>query len=670
MRKKTYVVVSILVLLVAPLQAQEKRAPREREQGQVVGLTSELVELDAVVNDADGRPISDLKKEEFTVYENGVVQELVAFDRIVDGRRVGPAQSVAKVEEAGNEPTPESSQLRYSLIFLTVSGELEARQNLAGRMDKLFAAADELIGPQNPVAVAVPEGVMQDFTVNRESVYQALRTVLTKRRASDELMRYISSNVAPTPVGPASLRVSVSSVDWPSLGIGERGSMDKRVLLQDFARLIRALSLLPGRKQFIWFNSGFMLSSVSPRAGANAASGGERNTLEGLTDLANRSGVSFYVIDARGLSPVSTSRSQDAPIALANATGGRSYRLNFAEEGLRRAAQDAHHYYRLAYYPTNTERDGKFRRIEVKVSRRGATVLARGGYLAPKEFAAMTEAERRNQLVEALLSGKNYRSLPVVTKGYVFLSEEDEAVVSTVIEVGGGAVPVQEQGGKHRGSVEFLAQILAASGEPKSASHRTMNLELSPEDYEELRHRFVRYTVEGKLPPGEYRLRVVGRENQTGQLGSATEKIVIPAPGNDRLQLSDVVLCAGESRVEEPSPGPLQVGSTRLIPSASRSFRPPAEVKMYLQVRASADPATTRLNLEITYQVLRNGAPISQNQELIAQPGLAHAVVPLVRRLPVNEMTPGQYELMVTVKDRATGQTESRRTEFLVTAGS
>lgn len=369
-------------------------------------------------------------------------------------------------------------------------------------------------------------------------------------------------------------------------------------------------------------------------------------------------------MDTRGLTPGSISGSQYAPNVLAHLTGGRSYKLNFSEEGIRRAAQDAQNYYRLAYYPTNTSHDGKFRRIEVKLQRKGATVRTRAGYVAPKEFTAMTESERRDQLLEAILSEKHYRALPLLSKGYVFLPEKDDGIVSVVTEIEGAAIPVRLEDGRYRGSVEIAVQLLTLSGEPKKFINRTINLNLPPSSYEELRRRHFRYTADVKLPPGEYRLRVVARENQTGQLGSAIETITVLVPGNG-LQLSDLVLSAGETRQEHSEIGPLQVGAVRLIPSASRRFRLSSEVKMYVQVKP---PANTDLNLEVMYQVMKGGESITQSREVIARRGVVNTPVPLIRRLPVEQMAPGQYELIVTVTDRATGQTESRRTQFRIEA--
>lgn len=103
---------------------------------------------------------------------------------------------------------------------------------------------------------------------------------------------------------------------------------------------------------------------------------------------------------------------------LARNTGGRFYGLNRPELGLRQVAVDAHNYYRLAYYPSNIEADGRFRHITVKVRR--SEVQVRAGYLAPKPFGEMTAEERRDHLLRAVVSDEAYRRVPVKVRAYVF----------------------------------------------------------------------------------------------------------------------------------------------------------------------------------------------------------------------------------------------------------
>ena len=113
-----------------------------------------------------------------------------------------------------------------------------------------------------------------------------------------------------------------------------------------------------------------------------------------LVNMAVRANVAFYPIDVGGLradggglkSPVEMLHD------LALGTNGRAItNTNDLVSGVRKIADDLSAFYLLGYYSANSEADGKFRRIDVKVKQPGVKVSARRGYLAPT--AALRKAE-------------------------------------------------------------------------------------------------------------------------------------------------------------------------------------------------------------------------------------------------------------------------------------
>ena len=144
----------------------------------------------------------------------------------------------------------------------------------------------------------------------------------------------------------------------------------------------------------------------------------DRLAFQGVMDAANRANVSFYPLDARGLSPMSTDdASSPTPGGGATARGGgvsaprsvplrtRSEQLRtlagetdgFAvldpgdlDRGLKRAVDDLTSYYLLGYASSNAKQDGTARSISVRVKRSGVDVRARRGYRA----ATADEVER------------------------------------------------------------------------------------------------------------------------------------------------------------------------------------------------------------------------------------------------------------------------------------
>lgn len=81
--KALTVVLLILATAVPFSEAQEKAKPDQIQEG-TVQLRAELVELDVIVTDAHGRPIRDLQRDDFEVYEDGVKQEIVTFEPVIE----------------------------------------------------------------------------------------------------------------------------------------------------------------------------------------------------------------------------------------------------------------------------------------------------------------------------------------------------------------------------------------------------------------------------------------------------------------------------------------------------------------------------------------------------------------------------------------------------------
>ena len=178
------------------------------------------------------------------------------------------------------------------------------------------------------------------------------------------------------------------------------GGGGSRLTLETLESLCRGLSGLTGRKALFLVSDGF-LTSLSAR-------GGTTFDLRRIADAGTRAGVVVYALDTR-----------DAMNALAADTGGFLVEnSNNLRAGLREMLKDTETYYVLAYEPTNTKRDGGFRRIEVRLPGvPGARVRTRSGYFAPDDGrlgvtdgTAEAEARRAEQRRAEMRTALNSRT--------------------------------------------------------------------------------------------------------------------------------------------------------------------------------------------------------------------------------------------------------------------
>ena len=186
----------------------------------------------------------------------------------------------------------------------------------------------------------------------------------------------------------------------------------------------RMLAAFPEKKALIYFSSG------------STGSGAENFAqLQSTINAAVRSNVSYYPIDVRGLQALPPGGSasqagsgggtgvftgqtqrgqrdrqnteQDTLYALASDTGGKAlFDSNDLTMGMRQAQQDLQSYYTLGFYSTNEARDGRFRKVEVKLAGvPNAKLDYRTGYYGEKEWNALNSDGQERQLQEALMLG-------------------------------------------------------------------------------------------------------------------------------------------------------------------------------------------------------------------------------------------------------------------------
>ena len=81
--------------------AKPQPTPTPATDNDVVKITTNLIQLDVIVTDSNGKPVADLKPEEIEIYENGEKQKITNFSFITSVR-----EKVEKPEGGEKDPTP------------------------------------------------------------------------------------------------------------------------------------------------------------------------------------------------------------------------------------------------------------------------------------------------------------------------------------------------------------------------------------------------------------------------------------------------------------------------------------------------------------------------------------------------------------------------------------
>lgn len=519
--------------------AQQQQAPTFRSQ-------AELVTVPVVITDHSGTHVSGLKKEDFSVLENGIEQKIAVCEevRTVTDRVKHAATVPGKLFSNYLVGTPVAR--RVTVIALDVintpfADQAHARTELMKFLEK-WAATDE------PMALVVitRSGVkmIHDFTTDPRVLAEAVKRVRSKQE-----------QVADEPTGEAGPEESAVSAEEQALlnfqaEMQENfASFQRRVAatmtMQAMQEIAQAFAGVPGRKSLVWASSGFPFS-ISDQSMSLAPAG--RDTLSDILpfyertwQLLNDAQFAVYPVDLRGLVVIAPTASVARPSrtfyqrmnwnnqdrlatfqTVAEATGGRAfYNTNDLAGAFRKAADDSVNYYILGYYRDAKDTKPGWRKLKVVTKRSGVQVRARNGFFVEKA-AATPEDERKRELSMAFSSPIEYTALGFqVSWNPVTQAANGKKQAPFEIVMPADAIEVDSADNNHI-RIDFFAVAKTAAGERVADTGKTVEGHLKPETVEKVKGSGITYSGAIDVPPGEYSVRFVVRDNLTGRIGTVT----------------------------------------------------------------------------------------------------------------------------------------------------
>ena len=521
-----------LAVTPAPALSQQPRAVRLPTFGAGVSL----VRIGVVVRDKAGALVRGLKREDFTITEDGKPQPIEVFDfEEVSTERAAAAAEPAALESpvpavlkpaAAKTPAapPPSDQPadfggKRLVVLLFDSSGMEPEQ-LERATESARKYIEERMTPFDLVAVASigPVGldVGQDFTADRERL----------RRAIDRIAGFDDSSAADTAAADIAASDDPSAADsfTPDTTELDLFNIDRR--LRAIEDLSKALAPIVQKKSVIYFSNGMSGVTADNQVELRAA-----------IDGAVKANLSVYPVDARGLEAVvpggdarqasrggsdvfsgrATSKqftdaaaSQDSLASLASDTGGKTFfDTNDFTGAFDRVVADTSAYYILGYTSANPAKDGRFRRVKVAVTRPDLRVEHRSGYYAERDFAHAGKDDRDLQLQDQLFTDLSATDFPVWVQADHFRTAADRYYVPLSVAVPGSALFPQGAAAPKPGAHGALSLDLigVVRDEAKRAVARLRDT-VRVEATEGVRGKNVQYRTGFTLPPGKYSLPV------------------------------------------------------------------------------------------------------------------------------------------------------------------
>jgi VWFA-related protein len=696
---------AVAAAIVAAAWAAASSQPRAQQAQPPAVFRSRLnlISVDVIVRDKTGAVVRGLTAADFEIREDGRPQEVSSFSfeeisqkplpalesadllagveaRLAEEskRAATPATPKPEAVEAPASPMTSDSLAGRRLITLVFDVSSMQPEDVQRAVDSARKYVDEQMSAADLVAVTTVGSsltVLTDFTADRARVTAALGALAaTDGVAADAPV----ASTAATDEAAAAATDDTATADAAELDM-----FNNDVRLRALKTLAEALSPIEQKKAILYFSAGMQRS-------------GQDNQVElrSAINAAVRANVAIYAIDTRGLQAVvpggdarqasgrgqslfsgrgvqqqfaQLASSQDTLTSLAADTGGRAFTdSNDFGEAFTRVQRDMSAYYLLGYSSSNTARDGRFRRIQVRARRDGLRVEARAGYYADRDFTHTSRTDREAQLEEQMFAAVSATDLPVMVSGGWFRLAADRYYVPVALTVPGSAVPVAST--QDAVSLDVLGMVRDERNFPVGRFRETLKLPAGTGTT--LAGKQILYQSGVTLPPGRFAVKVVVRENTTGLVGSFEAPIVVPELKQAGMKVSSVVLSTQLQPVvtKGKSDNPLVRDGIQLLPNLTHVVGKDQKLFFYYEVYDPGQSGGASPLLRTSLAFYRGKVKVFETpvveRTAIDVPDRHAALFQF--EVPASSFAPGLYTCQINIIDAVAGKFDFPRMVFAV----
>jgi len=528
-----------------------------------------LVLVRVVVRDAQGKVVSNLKKEDFQLYDNRKLQTISSFSLETPEKRTASAVASTAVENSSSSADVAEGkavvlpQRFVSMVFddvhLSMADAVFVRDS-ATRFFGALAASDR-------VSLSTTSGQLtQEFTDDREKLSKALLGILPHSMTSQGFhdcpeVSYYQADLIVNKSDVQALAVATDdalqcafSGDTRMIAAAQslaqaaanrmvaQGDNETQYAYRHLEDVVRRLASMPGQRILVLVSPGFISSTLQSEASE-------------MVDRATRSNIVINTIDARGLyapdvggdiadPPHDSYRTagyktsyrvaaqlaqQDVLAQLADGTGGNFYHdRNDVDEAMREAGAAPAISYLLGFSPQNLKIDGRFHTLKVTLtSKEKYSVQARHGYFAPKTVADPAEATKQ-EMQEALFSQEEIRDLPVELQTQFFKKDEAQARLAVLSHFDVKSIHFQKVEGRNNDQLTILTGIFDENGNFVTGLSKIVDMKLLDTTYIRLSRSGFTVKTSFDVKPGTYLVRLVVRDAVGAQMAARNGAVVIP----------------------------------------------------------------------------------------------------------------------------------------------
>ena len=683
------------------------------------------VDVDAIVTDDKGNFVSGLTRDDFEVFEDGKPQKIEMFSYVE--LPVEPDDRFTAINRPVTSDARSNHRAFDGRVYVIVLDDLDISP-LRGGLVKNAARefVERHLGANDLAAVVYTSGrpeATQDFTNDRGLLLAAIDKFVGRRlrsAAMEALERHYHNELTalnrPDDYSNqgANIKDAASPVDIRDLEREQRAV----IVLDTLRNLGEFLAGVRGRRKAVLLFSEGLEMPMGEIYGTHTATDVVGAIKDAITAAA-RSNVNFFALDPRGLigmtsEYIETAGSHAPDVAYgvfgaANAQQGLLSEMKLSQDSLRTLAEETggfaavnqnvlgtaftrivdanSRYYVLGYYPPSPARDGRFHKIDVRVTRPGLRVSARRGYASPR---GRTPAERKRdedsrrarearrgavnntslQLRDALDAPLQRSGLNFTVQAAPFKYTQKEASVALAIEFDGEPFPfaTDDNAGLATNTIELSFFGINQEGKAQRSTRTQFNLALRPDSFKRVKTGGLRVNPRMTLEPGRYQIRIGARESVGSGVGTVFYDLQVPDFRKDPLMLSGLLITATSAQAAMtamPDPDP-----PKLLPAPATSRRIFARndtLTVFAEIYDNSSGKQSRQIETVVTMLSERGPEVFRAAEAVDNPTASRwTTYGLTRAIPLNNVAPGRYLIKVEASARGTNPSAVRETLITV----
>jgi len=660
--------------------------------GFVLKMNGELVLTNVVARDAKtGEVVQGLKQSDFSIYENGKQQHIETFDfesvdratplneATVSGLAAGAAGSGSKAVVVARPEELRNHRLIVMFFDLTSMQPEDLDRSVLAAQDFLRTKMQ----PADLVALVSLGDTLkvdQDFTADKNALI-------------NEVAVYNGTEGQGFAQGANANSNQVEDTSGYTPDESEYNDLNTDRELFALRAVAKSLEKITEKKSLLYFSGGISRDGIENQASLRTA-----------INAAVRANLAIYSVDTRGLQAISplgdastgslrgtgaynggalannmnaNFATQEVMATLSTDTGGKAFfdSNNFAP-AFAQVERDTSAYYAIGFRSTNPARDGKYRKLTIKIDRPGMKLEYRPGYYAPADFQHSGHEDRERELEEQLASDLPATDMAVYMDAMYFRLDDNRFYVPVSLIVPGSQIPFVKGGDKdspRRATLDIIGSVIDEVKRPIGHARETVKLNLDPSL--QARQKNIQYTTSFNLPPGKYQMKFVVRENQTGRMGSFEAEITLPDMKRFPLKMSSIVLASMRQPSKQQSP--LVRGGEEYVPNISHVFRQDQHLYLLYEIYNPAHekpavdaPKGTKpgINLLSSLELIQGSTKVYETPLVQARAINVEGrdAVAIELDVPLAGLKPGPYVCQLNVIDDAGGAFEFPRFAVLV----